>query len=250
MEPVVAVGANYPVFASLGATMVEKLERGLYRSLVLAALLVGLCQASQAQEAPGAVPSTTFTGGAATLFQNVRIFDGKSAALSAPSNVLVRGNTIERISASPITVDTNDNVRVIVAEGRVLMPGLIDAHWHAFMAATPQPLLLTADPSYPVNLGMACPKGWEALTPLGASDRVTSPLLRNKATGRLESVTWEQAIGAFVENLQGVQRRHGPRSISFLSTGQIVMEEMALLGALAKFGLGMLHVPQRLTARE
>jgi imidazolonepropionase-like amidohydrolase len=61
---------------------------------------------------------------------------------------LVRGNTIERISASPITVDTNDNVRVIAAEGRVLMPGLIDAHWHAFMAATPQPLLLTADPSY------------------------------------------------------------------------------------------------------
>ena len=85
---------------------------------------------------------------AATLFQNVRIFDGKSAALSAPSNVLVRGNIIERISASPITVDTNANVRVIAANGRVLMPGLIDAHWHAFMAATPQPLLMTADPSY------------------------------------------------------------------------------------------------------
>ena len=36
--------------------------------------------------------------GGGTLFQNVRIFDGKSAALSAPSNVLVRGSTIERIS--------------------------------------------------------------------------------------------------------------------------------------------------------
>ena len=40
------------------------------------------------------------------------------------------------------------NVRVIAANGRVLMPGLIDAHWHAFMAATPQMLLMTADPSY------------------------------------------------------------------------------------------------------
>jgi hypothetical protein len=29
------------------------------------------------------------------------------------------------------------------------MPGLIDAHWHAFMAATPQILLMTADSSYP-----------------------------------------------------------------------------------------------------
>ncbi|HSV23330.1 MAG TPA: amidohydrolase family protein [Xanthobacteraceae bacterium] len=146
MELVAAVGAICPVFASIGLTMVWKLKRGLYRTLVLAALLVGLCQASQAQEAPGAVPSTTFTGGAATLFQNVRIFDGKSAALSAPSNVLVRGNTIERISVSPITVDPNANV--IAANGRVLMPGLIDAHWHAFMAATPQPLLMTADASY------------------------------------------------------------------------------------------------------
>jgi len=114
--------------------------------MALAVLLIGLCQAGQAQVVPGTSPSTT--GGSIMLFQNVRIFDGKSAALSAPSNVLVRGNTIERISASPITVDTNDNVRVIAAEGRVLMPGLIDAHWHAFMAATPQPLLLTADPSY------------------------------------------------------------------------------------------------------
>ena len=36
-----------------------------------------------------------------TLFQNVRIFDGKSATLSAPSNVLVRGNKIETISTNP-----------------------------------------------------------------------------------------------------------------------------------------------------
>jgi imidazolonepropionase-like amidohydrolase len=123
--------------------------------LVLAALLVGLCQASLAQvgdavlEEPGLQPfPTPLTSSAATLFQNVRVFDGKSAALSAPSNVLVRGNTIERISASPITVDTNANVRVIAASGRVLMPGLIDAHWHAFMAAIPLQLLITSPPSY------------------------------------------------------------------------------------------------------
>jgi len=28
------------------------------------------------------------------------------------------------------------------------MPGLIDAHWHSFMAATAMPLLTTANPSY------------------------------------------------------------------------------------------------------
>ena len=145
-----AVGAIGPVFASFGLMMIRKLTRGRYRALVWAALFVGLGQASLGQDyefaAPGVAPPATLVSGGATLFQNVRIFDGKTAALSTPSNVLVRGHTIARISASPITVDTETTV--IAADGRVLMPGLIDAHWHAFMAATPQPLLMTADPSY------------------------------------------------------------------------------------------------------
>jgi imidazolonepropionase-like amidohydrolase len=119
--------------------------------MLASAVVVASCQAGLAQgdadlEAPGLAPFATPASPQPTLFQNVRIFDGRSAALSAPSNVLVHGNTIARISVSPITVEAN--VRVIAANGRVLMPGLIDAHWHAFMAATPQMLLMTADPSY------------------------------------------------------------------------------------------------------
>ena len=155
--PMLTMGVVCPVFdlrrSRLGLAMVRKLKLALCRSLVLAALLVGVCQVSLGQgdadlEAPGLAPFPTSAGGGVTLFQNVRIFDGKSAALSAPSNVLVRGNIIERISTNPITVDTNTKVLVISGEGRVLMPGLIDAHWHAFMAATPQMLLMTADSSY------------------------------------------------------------------------------------------------------
>jgi len=71
--------------------------------------------------------------GAAVLFQNVRIFDGRSDALSASSNVLVRGNKIEKISPAAITADAAQTV-VIDGGGRVLMPGLIDMHWHAMMA--------------------------------------------------------------------------------------------------------------------
>jgi|HubBroStandDraft_6_1064221.scaffolds.fasta_scaffold01838_12 imidazolonepropionase-like amidohydrolase len=134
--------------------MVRKLKLALWPSLVSAALLVGLCRAVLGQgdadlEAPGLAPFPgTLAGGAVTLFQSVRIFDGKNGALSALSDVLIRGNIIERVSASPITVDAMPNVRIIAANGRVLMPGLIDAHWHAFMAATPEMLLMTADPSY------------------------------------------------------------------------------------------------------
>jgi assimilatory nitrate reductase catalytic subunit len=99
---------------------------------------------------------------------------------------------------------------------------------------------LTPDPAYPVNLGMACPKGWEALAPLKAPDRATTPLLRN-AQGELVPVGWDEALRTFVERFRGVLDAHGREAGAFLSTGQIPTEEMFALGLLAKFGMGLLH---------
>src|SRR5262249_44331855 len=73
-----------------------------------------------------------------TLFQNVRIFDGKSGTLSAPSHLLVRGNKIAKISTTPLPVDRRADTVLIDGGGRTLMPGLIDVHWHAMLIrATP-----------------------------------------------------------------------------------------------------------------
>ena len=83
------------------------------RRWLAAVLALGFCTAASADD---------------VLFENVRIFDGKNAALSAPSNVLVKGNVIERISTVPIAVA---GPLRIAGNGRTLMPGLIDAHWHA-----------------------------------------------------------------------------------------------------------------------
>jgi anaerobic selenocysteine-containing dehydrogenase len=99
---------------------------------------------------------------------------------------------------------------------------------------------LSADTQYPVNLGMACPKGWEALTPLDAADRGTTPLLRNPG-GTMLPVDWHTAMTEFCTRMKNVQARHGAHSIAFLGTGQICTEEMALLGCLFKFGMGGLH---------
>src|SRR3954468_19373861 len=93
---------------------------------------------------------------------------------------------------------------------------------------------------YPVNKGAACPKGWEALTPLFSKDRAVKPLLRN-ARGALEEVRWQTALDTFCARFKSIQQRHGSASVAFISTGQIPTEEMALLGSLAKFGMGMLH---------
>ncbi|HEX2659386.1 MAG TPA: molybdopterin-dependent oxidoreductase, partial [Polyangia bacterium] len=93
---------------------------------------------------------------------------------------------------------------------------------------------------YPVNLGMACPKGWEALTPLSAPDRATTPMLRG-ANGKLQPTTWQEALGTFASRFKAIQAKHGPGSVAWLGTGQIVTEELALLGAVAKFGMGVIH---------
>jgi len=101
---------------------------------VLASIVMSLAASppAQAQQSP------------AVLFQNVRIFDGKNGALSAPSNVLVRNNKIERISAAAITADA----QVVNGGGRVLMPGLIDAHWHAMLVRPTPVSALTGDVGY------------------------------------------------------------------------------------------------------
>jgi len=104
-----------------------------------------------------------------------------------------------------------------------------------------QAINLSADTDYPVNLGMACPKGWESLTPLAAPDRATAPLLRNESTGLLEPIDWERALILFCERFKEIKAKHGPESCAYLSTGQIVTEEMALCGALWKFGMGFVH---------
>lgn len=63
-------------------------------------------------------------------FQSARIFDGDSAALIEGQNVIVEGETIREISDRPVPA----GAQIVDCAGRVLMPGLIDAHVHVYAA--------------------------------------------------------------------------------------------------------------------
>lgn len=81
---------------------------------------------------------------AGTAFRNVRVFDGKTPRLSAPTDVVIQNNTIAAIGAgAAVSAGT-----VIEGGGRTLMPGMIDAHWHLMMAETPQQMMMMDDPNY------------------------------------------------------------------------------------------------------
>ena len=94
--------------------------------------------------------------------------------------------------------------------------------------------------SYSVNAGAACPKGWDALAPLSAPDRATTPLVRGKDR-KLHPATWDAALTAFLTRSKAIAATHGAEALAFLGTGQLPSEELALFGALAKFGMGMIH---------
>ena len=63
------------------------------------------------------------------LFRNARVFDGHSGDCPEGVSVLVDDGTIREVSQKPIKAK---GARVIDVGGRTLMPGLIDAHMHAY----------------------------------------------------------------------------------------------------------------------
>ncbi|MEY4508455.1 MAG: hypothetical protein RLZZ450_577 [Pseudomonadota bacterium] len=92
---------------------------------------------------------------------------------------------------------------------------------------------------HPVNIGMACPKGWEALAPLRGPGRAVKPMV--KRDGKLTPVSWEEAVFEMVDRFRTVQQKYGNAAVAWLGTGQMASEELAFLGALGKFGMGMIH---------
>lgn len=82
-----------------------------------------------------------------TVFRDVRIFDGKTANVSAPTAVRVEGGLIETIGPKALANIPAD-AQVIEGNGRVLMPGLIDAHTHLLYTIITQAAVLTSDLGY------------------------------------------------------------------------------------------------------
>jgi len=63
------------------------------------------------------------------VFKNARIFDGTNAECAEGMYLRVSDGLIQEVSPRPIT---DQDARVIDVAGRTLMPGLIDAHLHAY----------------------------------------------------------------------------------------------------------------------
>ena len=82
------------------------------------------------------------------LFENVRIFDGKSGTLSA-AHERARSREHDRENLGrPNPCRSIANTKIIAGGGRTLMPGLIDMHWHTMLVRPTPAALLAADIGY------------------------------------------------------------------------------------------------------
>lgn len=103
----------------------------------------------QAQQTNTANTANSASIPGTVLFGNVRVLeasaDGTSTSLTPPTNVLIRGNRIEKISSDPIPTDRRADTIIIDGKGKTLMPGMIDIHTHMMFSSLSQPVLLTSD---------------------------------------------------------------------------------------------------------
>lgn len=86
---------------------------------------------------------------------------------------------------------------------------------------------------YPVNKGFSCIKGLNLDKQNTKYNRPTLPLLRDK-NGEMKQIQWNEAFKTFADKIKESQDKYGKESVAFISTGQLMTEEMALLAHIVR----------------
>lgn len=134
-----------PVFARINTIFAQKAAKA---SPITAATVTAAIPKDNIKNENMPVSATSVTA-----FINIRIFDGTSDSLKDGLQVLVEGNKIKSIE--PAGTALPSDVKLIDGRGGVLMPGLIDAHWHAIMARPSIMTAMSADFNYIQALAIA-----------------------------------------------------------------------------------------------
>ncbi|GGV37326.1 hypothetical protein GCM10010277_23780 [Streptomyces longisporoflavus] len=106
------------------------------------------------------------------------------------------------------------------------------------LAGGPGEVEVVERPEFPVNQGALCGKGRTAPAVLSSRVRLTEPLVRSHATGRLEAATWEEAIARVAEGLSRTRTEHGADACGVFGGGGLTNEKAYALGKFARVALG------------
>ncbi|MFP5220345.1 MAG: molybdopterin oxidoreductase family protein [Actinomycetes bacterium] len=95
---------------------------------------------------------------------------------------------------------------------------------------------------FPTNRGGLCRKGWTSAQLLGSSERLTTPLLRDRKGAPLRPATWDEALDRAAAGLAAARAAHGPDGVAVFGGGGLTNEKAYLLGKFARVVLGTSQV--------
>ncbi|MGF1629314.1 MAG: molybdopterin-dependent oxidoreductase [Kiloniellaceae bacterium] len=97
-------------------------------------------------------------------------------------------------------------------------------------------VLISGDPDHPANRGRLCGKGAALAETLGLDGRLLSPRVGGKAVG------WDQAIAKVAEGFGKAIAEHGPDSVAFYVSGQLLTEDYYVANKLMKGFIGSANI--------
>ncbi len=100
---------------------------------------------------------------------------------------------------------------------------------------------IAGDPAHPANFGKLCSKGSALGETLGVGTRLLHPMMRD-AAGRLERVSFEAALDHVARGLARTIEQHGPDSVAFYLSGQLLTEDYYVANKLMKGFIGSANV--------
>lgn len=107
------------------------------------------------------------------------------------------------------------------------------------LAVRPRPdggVDMRGDPDHPANFGRLCSKGSALGETLSLDDRLLHPLVDGQRT------TWERALDRIAERFSSSIAEHGPDSVAFYVSGQILTEDYYIANKLMKGFIGSANI--------
>lgn len=95
---------------------------------------------------------------------------------------------------------------------------------------------IKGDPDHPANYGRLCSKGAQLGETLDLEGRVLQPLVNG------ETQNWDQALDTVTSRLQTILKQHGPDSVAFYVSAQLLSEDYYVANKLMKGGFGTANI--------
>lgn len=100
---------------------------------------------------------------------------------------------------------------------------------------------IAGDPEHPANFGRLCSKGSALGETLSLNERLLHPMVRC-SNGKFEQVAWTDALDHVAHRLRHIIAKHGPGSVAFYLSGQLLTEDYYVANKLMKGFIGTANV--------